>query len=475
MGQKTSKADRGSQSGLVELMIDDILLKNDVIFESHINITLKAKKLDEIAASLDISDLEPLLWQKYLKNNVAKALIVYIAIRFISSAECERTKEEKRSLVEEIIRLTALDSGCIQTTRKPPDGRGTSVRQIVWHQASLGRIFDDEQQLLDAFYKAMYLQIVDGVSVEQLAAADASNVPVLLLRQSFTSSLRGPAVYILKVKPWKERSIRHEMIHCMQRIWKFAELVDPTHESTRLLRLNYMRLVALYYHHNTSEHKFSLASALSCADSFQEWFDIRSTLTGLVMSQELEKALIQSILPKFVQFCRREPRQHTYSLSSSEHIIAAVDLLLQNIKKTHNQETVWVLRKALSVLCKRELAHKLPDSSTQPACDAICAAIRSQLAPLLEQTQKMETLCFLSMDAFCEHVASQSRRRLQEIIADLVSRLPVELSELLIERLLYQVLLTKADALAEAAKLSKVPPVSRSALYAEICANNIPV
>jgi hypothetical protein len=75
------------------------------------NIALKAKKLDEIAISLDISDLEHLLWKKYLTNSKAKALIVYVAIRFIVSDDYERTKQEKRALVEEIIRLTALDSG----------------------------------------------------------------------------------------------------------------------------------------------------------------------------------------------------------------------------------------------------------------------------------------------------------------------------------------------------------------------------
>jgi hypothetical protein len=38
MGQKTSKAENKSQGGLVEELIDETLLKNEIIFEDHISI-----------------------------------------------------------------------------------------------------------------------------------------------------------------------------------------------------------------------------------------------------------------------------------------------------------------------------------------------------------------------------------------------------------------------------------------------------
>jgi hypothetical protein len=341
--------------------------------------------------------------------------------------------------------------GHIETALECSGGRGTTVRQIVWHQASLRHVFDDDQQLLNAFYKAIYHQIVDGITLEQLLAADSSNIPALLLRHSFSNSQRGPAVYIVKLKPQKERSIQYEMIHCVQRIWKFAEIFSPGHESARLLRLNYMRLVASYYYYPSNlKQQFSLAETLSCADSFEEWFQIRSALNHRVMLHTLQEPLLESVLLKFVQFCRREPRQHSQTLPhDSQHVSAAVDLLIQNIKETRDKKAFWVLIKALAVLHKRELAHQGADSSSQPACAVICGAILSNIAPLLVSAEKMETLSYLSIAAFSKYAASQSRAQQEELLADCASRLPLELNERFFERFLFQTLVTKANALLE--------------------------
>lgn len=314
----------------------------------------------------------------------------------------------------------------------------------------------NDQQLLEAFYSSMHSQVVADLTLQQLVAADDSVIPAAHLRESFQTSKRGPAVFMIKTKPWLNRVVTPAMVHTVNRIAEFALHVDPDHEACSLLKLNFMRLGLACYQRDPTQRLFEPSSILANAPSISAW---RHVVLGTGIPderrEEYDAALCRSLKSSLLKLYRREQRT-SRQLSEDQSANFEIGLLLDATLK-RDLKSFWTLLSVMDYLIQEEERQK--DLLRHPMSSSVFRTVDSRILQSFSE-EPPETLAYIAMERYCSLLQGNSARELRKTVRLCMETLPAEVAEDLVAMLCKYVLLWRASRLAQAAAVDATGPLA---------------